>query len=100
MLQQHPANHSMESCPSCAGWLKAFFVPINTVIELCGLPSPRHLFRSGEQTLYIERYVSQNQRSVNLELAHFNNWGIQLSVWCTWSAPLPAQIITINGDLL
>lgn len=100
VLRQHPAKHGVEWCPSLAGWLKAFFVSINTLIELCGLPSSRHLFRSGEQTLYIERYVSQNQSCVNLELPHLNNWGIQLSIWWMWSTLLPAQIITINRDLL
>lgn len=56
--------------------VKGFFILINTLIELCGLPSSRHLFRSGEQTLNIERYVSQNQSCVNLELPHLNNWGM------------------------
>lgn len=73
VLRQHPG---MGSQPPCAAWLKAFFILINTLLELCGLPSSTHLFRSGEQTLNIERYVSQNQSCVNLQLPHLNNWGM------------------------
>lgn len=56
----NPATQGTGSQPSCAGWLKAFLILINTLIELCGLPSSRHLFGSEEQTLYKERLVSQN----------------------------------------